>query len=106
MEKAIRIREAGEAVFAAVRQCMAEVFRETVGQKTSEFGEPLWRWQYLENRTGSIIVMAEDEETVCGYYHILLFPMRYDGAPARGAMVQDVGTRREYRRFGVFRKMG
>src|SRR5438105_15752577 len=105
-QKAIRVREAGAADFAAVRQCMAEVFRETAGQKTAEFGEPLWRWQYLENRTGSIVVMAEDGETVCGYYHILLFPMRYEGKAASGAMVQDVGTRREYRRFGIFRQMG
>ena len=105
-KKAIRIREAGEGDFAAVQQCMAEVFRETAGQKTAEFGEALWRWQYRENRTGSIIVMAEDGDTVCGYYHILLFPMRYDGAPASGAMVQDVGTRKEYRRYGIFRQMG
>ena len=104
--KAIRVREAGPPDHAAVRQCMAEVFRETAGQKTASFGEPLWRWQYLENRTGSIIVMAEDGETVCGYYHILLFPMRHDGQAATAAMVQDVGTRREYRRYGIFRQMG
>jgi len=105
-QKTIRVREARDDDFASVRQCMAEVFRETGGQKTGEFGESLWRWQYLENRTGSIAILAEDGETVCGYYHILLFPMCYEGNPARGAMVQDVGTRREHRRFGVFRQMG
>lgn len=102
----IRCRVATESDFLAVRQCMAEVFEETAGQKTGEFGEALWRWQYAENPTGSIVVMAEDGEVVCGYYHVLLFPLRLSERRIVGAMVQDVGTRREYRKHGIFKRMG
>src|ERR1043166_7716302 len=88
---AIQIREAGPPDHASIRQCMADIFRETASHKIGEFGEPLWSWQYLKNKTGSIVVIANDGQTVCGYYHILLFPMRYEGNAASGAMVQDVG---------------
>ena len=102
----IRYRVASAADGPAVRRCMAEIFQETAGQKTGEFGEALWQWQYTDAPGGSIVVLAEEGELVCGYYHVLLFPMRVSGRACTAAMVQDVGTRREYRKHGIFKLMG
>lgn len=101
-----RVREAGPADFEAVRGCMDEVFRETAGQKVSGFDRALWEWQYLGTELPSLIVIAETEAGLCGYYHSLRFRMRLQGRPARAAMVQDVGTLSAYRGRGVFREMG
>lgn len=102
----ILVREAGPADHEAVRRCMDEVFRETAGQKTQGFDRTLWEWQYLQNELPSMIVVAEAEGGLCGYYHALRFRMRFRGQPATAAMVQDVGTLSAYRRQGVFRAMG
>jgi GNAT superfamily N-acetyltransferase len=85
---------------------MHEVFRETAGLKSQGFDRTLWEWQYLNNELPSLIVVAEAEGELCGYYHALRFRMRFRGRPAMGAMVQDVGTLSAYRRQGVFRAMG
>ena len=100
------VRQAGPADYEAVRRCMNEVFRETAGQKTREFDRTLWEWQYLRSELPSVIVVAEAEGGLCGYFHALRFRMRFRGQPAMGAMVQDVGTLSAYRRQGVFRAMG
>jgi len=100
------VRQAGPADYEAVRRCMYEVFRETAGQKTPEFDRTLWEWQYLRSELPSVIVVAEAEGGLCGYFHALRFRMRFRGQPAMGAMVQDVGTLSAYRRQGVFRAMG
>jgi Acetyltransferase (GNAT) domain len=85
---------------------MTEVFRETAGQKTNEFDEALWSWQYEQNPAGSMVVIAEDAGLICGYYHALLLPMFYCGRSATAAMVQDVGTRASHRMRGIFKRVG
>jgi GNAT superfamily N-acetyltransferase len=85
---------------------MREVFRETAGQKSHEFDRTLWEWQYLDNELPSVIVVAEAEGGLCGYFHALRLRMHLRGQLATAAMVQDVGTLSAYRRQGVFRAMG
>ncbi len=102
----LRVREAVPGDYEAVRRCMDEVFRETAGRKSQGFDRSLWEWQYLRNELPSLIVVAEGEQGLCGYYHALRFRMRFRGRPALGAMIQDVGTLSAYRRQGVFRAMG
>jgi len=104
--RGIRVREAGPDDYEAVRNCMGQVFRETAGLKTEMFDRTLWEWQYLQNELPSMIVVAEAEDGLCGYYHLLRFRMRVHGRPAMAAMVQDVGTLSGYRRQGAFRAMG
>lgn len=101
-----RVREAGPADYDMVRRCMDEVFRETGAQKTQVFDRALWEWQYLQTELPSLIVVAEADGALCGYYHALRFRMRFRGQPALGAVVQDVGTLSAYRHQGVFRAMG
>src|SRR5262249_27106730 len=86
--------------------CIADIIRETGGQKGGGFGRALWEWQYLATERPSLIVVADDGGRICGYYHVLLFDMRYHGRDRLGAMVQDVATLAAYRGQGVFRAMG
>lgn len=104
--KNVVIREAVAKDFPAVRQCMADVFGERPGQKTRDFSSALWHWQYLEAEHGSLVLLAEDDGLVCGYYHAVILPMVHDGRNALAAMVQDVGTRSSHRKRGIFRQMG
>ena len=85
---------------------MDEVFHETAGQKTSEFGRALWEWQYLQGEHPSLVVVADDDGRLCGYYHALIVDMQRDGRAVLGAMVQDVGTLASYRGRGIFKDMG
>jgi GNAT superfamily N-acetyltransferase len=101
-----RVREAGAADFAAVRACMEQILVETGGQKAPGFGQAFWEWQYLRGGRGSIVVVADDAGTIAGYYHVIVFDMRYEGRPATAAMVQDVATLAAYRGRGIFRAMG
>ena len=59
----ITMRDAEPADYEAVRACMDEVFHETAGPKTSEFGQALWEWQYLRGSHPSLIVVADDDGT-------------------------------------------
>ncbi len=52
-----------------------------------------------------MIVVAEAEGRLCGYFHALRFRMRLGGQPAMGALLTDLGTLNAYRRQGVFRAM-
>ncbi len=102
----VTVRVATAADLPAVQRCMHEVFIESGGQKAAVFDEPLWRWQYLEGERPALVVMAEADGQVCGYYHALLVLMRRDGRTVLGAMVQDVGTLASFRGRGIFRDMG
>ncbi|TMC37576.1 MAG: nucleotide sugar dehydrogenase [Chloroflexi bacterium] len=104
--RGIRVREARPDDYEAVQECMGQVYRETAGLKTAVFDRTLWEWQYFHNELPSMIVVAEAEDRICGYYHVLRFRMRVRGRPAIAAMVQDVGTLSGYRRQGAFRAMG
>ncbi len=85
-----RVREAGPADYGGLRECMATVFQETEGQKYGVFDQALWEWQYLRTERPSLIVIAESEGRVIGYYHAMTLTMRRDGRAVTGAMVQDV----------------
>ena len=100
------MRDAGPSDYEAVRACMDEVFHETAGQKTSEFGRALWEWQNLQGEHPSLVVVADDHGRLCGYYHALIVNMQRDGRAVLGAMVQDVGTLASYRGRGIFKDMG
>jgi hypothetical protein len=54
---------------------MDQVFRQTAGQKTSEFGSELWNWQYLNGEHAALVVVADDNGTLCGHYHALMFSL-------------------------------
>lgn len=101
-----RVREAEPADYPGLRACMTTVFQETHGQKSEVFDHRLWEWQYLRTERPSLIVIAESEGRVIGYYHALTLTMSRGGRAVSGAMVQDVGTLAEYRGQGVFREMG
>ena len=101
-----RVREAEPADYPAIRECMARVFQETDSQKSGVFDHRLWEWQYLSTERPSLIVIAESEGRVIGYYHALTLAMSREGRAVSGAMVQDVGTLAAYRGRGVFREMG
>lgn len=103
---AYRVREATPADYPGLHECMTAVFRETDSQKSGVFDHRLWEWQYLRTEHPSLIVIAESEGRVVGYYHALTLTMSREGRVVIGAMVQDVGTRAEYRGQGVFREMG
>jgi GNAT superfamily N-acetyltransferase len=85
---------------------MAQIFSETASLKTEVFDRKLWEWQYLKNELPSLILVAEGADGICGYYHALRFRTRLRGRPAVGAIVQDIGTRSDYRLRGVFRALG
>jgi len=102
----LTIREARRDDHAAVQTCMLEVFRETAGRKAPTFSAELWSWQYVGGELGTVVVVAEESNQICGYYHALLLKLRRFGEPVTAAMVQDVGTLRSHRGRGVFREMG
>src|SRR5499425_3579954 len=87
-----RVREAGPEDFPALRACMEQILAETAGQKAAGFGAAFWEWQYRRGGRGSIVVVADDAGAIAGYYHVLLFAMRYAGRATLAAMVQDVAT--------------
>jgi len=100
------VRDAGAADFEALRTSMLDILRETEGQKSAGFDRRFWEWQYLDLPGGSLIVVADDDGRIAGYYHVLLCGMRHRGRVLRGAMVQDVATLAAYRGQGMFRAMG
>jgi GNAT superfamily N-acetyltransferase len=85
---------------------MTAVFQETNSQKSEVFDHRLWEWQYLRTEHPSLIVIAESEGRVVGYYHALTLAMRRQGRAVSGGLIQDVGTLAECRGQGVFREMG
>lgn len=103
---ALTVREARPEDQAAVIACMRTVFEETQGRKLQQFDEKLWRWQYLDAPRGALVVVAESEGELCGYYHCLLLELEFLGEQVLGAMVQDVGTLAAFRRRGIFKAMG
>lgn len=100
------IRPAGPADWPAVRQCMREVFAENPGQKTGDFTDALWSWQYEQIPGGSLVLLAELDGTVAGYYHALFETLTYEGVPVVAGMVQDVATKAVHRKLGIFKQVG
>jgi hypothetical protein len=72
----------------------------------SAFGEPRdvcqWRWEYLDCRQESIIVIAEIEGKVVGHYAILSRPIRVGHSDMKAGLVVDVMTHSDFRRRGIF----
>ena len=101
-----RVREAEPADYPGLRACMTTVFQETASQKSGVFDHRLWEWQYLRTEYPSLIVIAESEGRVVGYYHALTLAMSRQGRVVSGGLIQDVGTLAEYRGQGVFREVG
>lgn len=99
-------REAGPSDHRAIQAAMLEIFRETQAQKGALFEGALWEWQYMRAERSSFVVVAERNRELCGYYHVLLLPMRYLERGVLGAMVQDVATMRDHRGLGILRGMG
>jgi len=100
----VTIRLARQNDSAAVVACMKSVFEET-STNSAAFSTALWEWQYSRAQA-SIVLLAEDEGRVCGYYHAVLLEVRHHGASRLAAMVQDVGVVASHRRAGLFRSMG
>lgn len=97
------VREAQPADYERLLACIPDILRETEGQKTSAFSRAMWEWQYLGTERPPLIVIAEDEGKICGYYHAIFFTMRYHGRRTIGSMEQDVATLPAYRGQGIFR---
>lgn len=89
-----------------VRLLAHSVMGESSGPKANELGEALWLWQYPDSPDGALVVYAEDQGIVCGYYHAVICRMDFVGRQCLAAMVQDVGTAPSHRRLGIFREMG
>jgi len=100
------VRNAGPADRDALLRAMADILRETAGQKTTGFGPAVWEWQYAHAEPPALVVIADDGGTVAGYYHVLLCTLRYRGRLRTAAMVQDVATLPAYRGQGMFRALG
>jgi len=100
-----RIREATAADHAAILTSIPEILSETEAQKAAGFSPAAWRWQYVEGEHAPIIILADDGGKICGYYHAVLFTMRYRGRRAIASMEQDVATLKAYRGQGVFAAM-
>lgn len=100
------VRDATPADYPAVRACLAQVFQETEGQKAAWFNDAIWEWQYLRTERPSLIVVAEIDGRIGGYYHVLSLPMRRAGRDIIGGLIQDVGTPADFRGRGVFREVG
>ena len=89
----------------AILAGMLAIQGETEGLKSAGFGRSMWEWQYLRHKHGSMIVVADDNGTICAYFHLLLLDMRYHGRPTIGAIIQDTATFASHRRQGIFSAM-
>src|SRR5688500_5301506 len=99
------IRLASDADAAAIQDCMMRVFRETMAEKTQTFDSLLWSWQYKAGPPSQVVV-ADVAGELCGYYHVLFMPVSCGSYRAIAGLVQDVGVLAQYRRRGIFRRMG
>ena len=100
-----RIREATPADHPAILASIPEILSETEAQKAAGFSPDAWRWQYVQGEHQPIIILADDGGRICGYYHAVLFTMRYNSRRAIASMEQDVATLKAYRGQGVFAAM-
>jgi GNAT superfamily N-acetyltransferase len=100
-----KVRVASAADHDAILSQMLKIQSETEGFKSAGFGRPMWEWQYLRHKHGSLVVIAEDQGAVCGYFHLLLFDMRCRDRSVIGAVIQDTATMASHRRQGIFGAM-
>src|SRR5258706_276849 len=98
-----RSRKAALSPAARVRSTSARLASSNASR--SRRSADAWRWQYVQGEHRPIIILADDGGRICGYYHAVLFTMRYNGRRAIASMEQDVATLRAYRGQGVFAAM-
>lgn len=99
------VRVASATDHDAILTQMLEIQHETEGLKLTGFGRPMWEWQYLQHKHGSLVVIADDHGAICGYFHLLLFDMRCDDRSVIGVIIQDTATMASHRRQGIFGAM-
>lgn len=84
---------------------MRRVLAETGAMKAG-LDEAAWRWQYERGPHGAIVLLAVENGSLAGYYHVLLVTLRVGGQLVLAGMVQDVAVLPEHRGRGVFRALG
>lgn len=99
----LRVADAGD--HEAILSGMNEIQSETEGLKSTGFGRPMWEWQYLQHKHGSMVVVAEEDAAICAYFHLLLLDLHYHGDTVVGAIIQDTATFASHRRRGIFSQM-
>lgn len=91
----------------SVTDMMRENFLREKMRKARYFCPEYWKWQYRANPAGeAITLLAKDNGALAGQYANIPLDLKLDGKMAKAATVIDLMVRPEYRRQGLFRKMG
>lgn len=86
---------------------MGEIFVTENMRKAHDFNSDFWRWQYQENPSGNaIIILAKDNNRVIGQYANVPVHLKFDDQVLKSSLTIDLMVRKEYRRQGLFKKMG
>lgn len=92
---------------SAVQEMMRDNFLREKMRKAKYFCAEYWKWQYKANPAGeAITLLAKDNGALAGQYANIPLDLKLDGKTAKAATVIDLMVRPDYRRQGLFRKMG
>jgi len=86
---------------------MNGIFQSEKMRKSHDFNLSYWKWQYQENPSGKeITIIAKDNDKVIGQYANVPTRLRFDDNVLNSALVIDLMVSKDYRRKGLFKKMG
>lgn len=90
-----------------VLELMQDTFASENMRKVEFFNFDYWKWQYLANPAGkAITLLAKDHNRIIGQYANIPARLKLNGKFLNSVTVIDLMVRPEYRRQGLFKKMG
>jgi GNAT superfamily N-acetyltransferase len=95
----VRLYEPGE------EEAIVELLKISYPEwKNAESPLDYWKWKYLENPHGSIVVVADQDGEIVGIMHRLLLKNKVDEI-ILSAIGDDVAVHPDYRRKGIYKNM-
>ncbi|MFZ5800485.1 MAG: GNAT family N-acetyltransferase, partial [Candidatus Omnitrophota bacterium] len=103
----MRIEACQKSEQPEVIEMLRENFQREKMRKAKHFGAEYWKWQYANNPFGrAITLLAKENGALAGQYANIPIDLKLDGKVVKAATVIDLMVRPEFRRQGIFKKMG
>ncbi len=83
---------------------LKEVLEETGAQKRSLMDDDFYRWQYID--TKSPVVVAREGKEIVAHYPLTTYRFSLGAEVGKTAVIQDLVTKSDLRKRGVFKLMG
>jgi hypothetical protein len=107
MEKQYIIKEYEVQDKHAALALMQEIFASEKMNKARYFNTSLWKWQYQDNPSGkAITIIAKHNENLISQYANIPVHLKIGAQVCAAAIVIDLMVKKNYRRLGLFKKMG